>query len=109
MADAAYPYDTGVVRELLKHKRKTRGIRSCFPCRHRKVRCDGHVPCSSCVKRNHPELCRVPTSSAAGDEIGDQAQPQHQPFSRDSSPWNASPAANGLNLDVMWVFWVSRG
>ncbi|KAK4031515.1 fungal-specific transcription factor domain-containing protein [Parachaetomium inaequale] len=32
----AYPYDTERVRELLKHKRKVRGIRSCFPCRHRK-------------------------------------------------------------------------
>ncbi|PYH32570.1 Zn(II)2Cys6 transcription factor [Aspergillus neoniger CBS 115656] len=68
MADSAYPYDTGLVRELLKNKRKSRGIRSCFPCRHRKVRCDGQVPCSSCVKRSHPELCRVPTSSETGNE-----------------------------------------
>lgn len=68
MADSAYPYDTSLVRELLKNKRKARGIRSCFPCRHRKVRCDGHVPCSSCVKRNHPELCRVPASSGLGNE-----------------------------------------
>ncbi|KAL5358430.1 fungal-specific transcription factor domain-containing protein [Aspergillus floccosus] len=68
MAESAYPYDTSLVRELLKNKRKARGIRSCFPCRHRKVRCDGHVPCSSCVKRNHPELCRVPTSSGLGNE-----------------------------------------
>ncbi|KAG2414290.1 hypothetical protein HFD88_003481 [Aspergillus terreus] len=68
MADSAYPYDTSLVRELLKNKRKARGIRSCFPCRHRKVRCDGHVPCSSCVKRSHPELCRMPTSSGLGNE-----------------------------------------
>lgn len=65
MADNAYPYDTGRVRELLKQKRKSRGIRSCFPCRHRKVRCDGLVPCSSCIKRSHPELCQLPPSSAA--------------------------------------------
>lgn len=71
MADNPYPYDTGLVRELLKNKRKVRGIRSCFPCRHRKVRCDGQVPCSSCVKRNHPELCRVPNS---GPEEGIQQQ-----------------------------------
>ncbi|PLN79595.1 Zn(II)2Cys6 transcription factor [Aspergillus taichungensis] len=66
MSENTYPYDTGRVRELLKHKRKARGIRSCFPCRHRKVRCDGHVPCGSCVRRSHPELCQVPTGLAAG-------------------------------------------
>ncbi|KAE8314728.1 fungal-specific transcription factor domain-containing protein [Aspergillus transmontanensis] len=65
MAENAYPYDTAVVRELLKNKRKTRGIRSCFPCRHRKVRCDGREPCSNCVKRGHSELCRVPTASGS--------------------------------------------
>ncbi|CEN59305.1 hypothetical protein ASPCAL01757 [Aspergillus calidoustus] len=63
MAENPYPYDTNLVSEILKHKRRSRSIRSCFPCRHRKVRCDGQVPCSSCVKRNHAELCRVPTSS----------------------------------------------
>ncbi|OGM46316.1 Zn(II)2Cys6 transcription factor [Aspergillus bombycis] len=65
MAENAYPYDTAVVRELLKNKRKTRGIRSCFPCRHRKVRCDGREPCSNCIKRGHSELCRVPTTSGS--------------------------------------------
>ncbi|KAF9887016.1 hypothetical protein FE257_010632 [Aspergillus nanangensis] len=79
MPEGDYPYDTNLVRELLKNKRKARGIRSCFPCRHRKVRCDGHVPCSSCVKRNHSELCRVPTSSGGGNE----EQPQHERVSHD--------------------------
>ncbi|KAE8354642.1 fungal-specific transcription factor domain-containing protein [Aspergillus coremiiformis] len=78
MAENAYPYDTAVVRELLKNKRKTRGIRSCFPCRHRKVRCDGKEPCSNCVRRNHSELCRVPTPSSS-----------------------EANAARGLNLDVL--------
>ncbi|KGO57839.1 hypothetical protein PEX1_019770 [Penicillium expansum] len=58
-----YPYDTNHISELLKRKRRTRGIKSCFPCRHRKVRCDGNMPCSSCVQRHHPELCCVPSSS----------------------------------------------
>ncbi|KAL4982020.1 fungal-specific transcription factor domain-containing protein [Aspergillus falconensis] len=71
MSEPHYPYDTTVVSELLKHKRKARGIKSCFPCRHRKVRCDGHVPCASCVNRGHSELCRVPTTSgAAGSAQG---------------------------------------
>ncbi|KAJ5822981.1 Transcription factor [Penicillium robsamsonii] len=58
-----YPYDINHISELLKRKRRTRGIKSCFPCRHRKVRCDGNMPCSSCLQRNHPELCCLPPSS----------------------------------------------
>ncbi|KAL4882954.1 fungal-specific transcription factor domain-containing protein [Aspergillus karnatakaensis] len=78
MAESAYPYDTNRVREELKHRRKRRGIRSCFPCRHRKVRCDGDVPCASCVSRNHPDLCKVPTST------GEQGH--HEPLRTVISP-----------------------
>ncbi|KAI3083226.1 transcriptional regulator family: Fungal Specific TF [Aspergillus niger] len=92
MADSAYPYDTSIVRELLKNKRKSRGIRSCFPCRHRKVRCDGQVPCSSCVKRNHPELCRVPTSSETGNE-------DHPPSVAADVPQGPSQNYNSTNLE----------
>lgn len=62
-----YPYDTAHVSEILKRKRRMRGIKSCFPCRHRKVRCDGSLPCVSCVKRGHPELCRLP---GRGNDVG---------------------------------------
>ncbi|KAL4896213.1 Zn(II)2Cys6 transcription factor [Aspergillus ambiguus] len=96
MADSAYPYDTSLVRELLKHKRKARGITSCFPCRHRKVRCDGHVPCSSCVKRNHPELCRVPTTSGVRNE--DHAPPTL--FSVMFSNTQTSAPKNGSSATV---------
>ncbi|KAJ5649228.1 Zn(II)2Cys6 transcription factor [Penicillium longicatenatum] len=58
-----YPYDTARVSELLKRKRRVRGIKSCFPCRHRKVKCSGDLPCESCVSRGHPELCCVPSES----------------------------------------------
>ncbi|OQE14457.1 hypothetical protein PENFLA_c038G08655 [Penicillium flavigenum] len=71
-----YPYDTNHVSELLKRKRRIRGIKSCFPCRHRKVRCDGNMPCSSCVQRHHPELCCLPP------------KPGHQPPAPDG---NGSP------------------
>lgn len=61
-----YPYDISSVGELLKRKRKARAIKACFPCRHRKVKCDGNLPCASCVSRNHPDLCRVaPVSHAS--------------------------------------------
>ena len=58
-----YPYDTAIVNQLLKQKRKKRGITTCYPCRQRKVRCDGQStrgPCSNCVRRDHPELCKMP-------------------------------------------------
>ena len=85
--NAHYPYDTNRVRELLKTHRKTRGLRSCFPCRHRKVRCDGHVPCASCVKRGHRELCRLPT--------------EERP--RVSDPSGTGDLGGGLDLDQMFV------
>ncbi|KAJ5757139.1 fungal-specific transcription factor domain-containing protein [Penicillium nucicola] len=72
-----YPYDTTRVSELLKRKRRVRGIKSCFPCRHRKVRCDGEFPCESCVIRGHPELCCEPNpgtngGSRAGPVVSDR-------------------------------------
>ncbi|PKS06183.1 hypothetical protein jhhlp_007500 [Lomentospora prolificans] len=64
--DGPAGYDTAAVVELLKTKRKPRTTKSCFPCRHRKVRCDGRVPCSSCIRRDHASLCRTanPTGEA---------------------------------------------
>ncbi|KAF2205771.1 hypothetical protein GQ43DRAFT_477145 [Delitschia confertaspora ATCC 74209] len=74
-----YPYDTALVSEILKRKRKVRGIKACFPCRHRKVRCDGKLPCSSCVERNHAELCCMPTSNTDGSQERAVRRPRLQP------------------------------
>lgn len=62
-ADGINGYNTALVTELLRHKRKARDVKSCFPCRHRKVRCDGGLPCSNCVKRDHVSLCRRVTTT----------------------------------------------
>lgn len=64
-----YPYDTARVSELLKRKRRVRGIKSCFPCRHRKVKCSGDLPCESCVSRGHPELCCVPGETGNSSHV----------------------------------------
>ncbi|CEJ62499.1 hypothetical protein PMG11_10996 [Penicillium brasilianum] len=102
-----YPYDTAHVSELLKRKRRMRGIRSCFPCRHRKVRCDGSLPCVSCVKRSHPELCRLP---GRANDVGDAVSPQEERLSEENgsghnlehgnaaSQYNQS---NALSIDLM--------
>ncbi|KAJ5825927.1 Zn(II)2Cys6 transcription factor [Penicillium riverlandense] len=71
-----YPYDTTRVTELLRSKRRRRDIKSCFPCRHRKVRCDGHVPCSTCVQRGHAELCCAPGSPKLGMSSGNDGLPR---------------------------------
>ncbi|PYI24398.1 hypothetical protein BO99DRAFT_374459 [Aspergillus violaceofuscus CBS 115571] len=92
MADAEYPYDTRLVSELLRDKRRTRTIRSCFPCRHRKVRCSGQVPCSSCVKRSHPELCRMPTASTPVRPADTESDAQNIPRLPEPEP-GAVPAA----------------
>jgi hypothetical protein len=59
-------HDEETVSSILRTKRKRRAIHACFPCRHRRVRCDGKAPCSSCVKRGHEELCRVTESPGTG-------------------------------------------
>ena len=66
--DNTYPLNTSQVKDLLKRKRRFRGIKSCFPCRHRKVRCDGASPCTTCVHRGHPELCCTPSASGSGQD-----------------------------------------
>lgn len=64
-SEDAPPYDEATIAEFLKTKRKPRSTKSCFPCRHRKVRCDGVVPCSNCVRRDHASLCRTVGESGA--------------------------------------------
>ncbi|KAK4464539.1 hypothetical protein QBC42DRAFT_284307 [Cladorrhinum samala] len=60
-----HTYDTAVVSELLKRKRKAREVKACFPCRHRKIRCDGKSPCTSCVERDHASLCQTVSRTSA--------------------------------------------
>lgn len=55
-------------RDLLRSRQQTRnGVRgnpkSCLPCRERKVKCDKALPCSTCDKRGHPDLCEYEKSS----------------------------------------------
>ncbi|KAL4747815.1 hypothetical protein BDW72DRAFT_7205 [Aspergillus terricola var. indicus] len=45
------------IDRVLRLKRKQRESKACYPCRQRKVKCDGSHPCRTCVKRDHPEIC----------------------------------------------------
>lgn len=42
---------------VLHLKSREREAHACYPCRKRKVKCDGVQPCRTCQKRKHPEIC----------------------------------------------------
>lgn len=42
---------------VLRLKSREREAHACYPCRKRKVKCDGTRPCRTCQKRKHPEIC----------------------------------------------------
>ncbi len=37
--------------------RSSRQLISCFPCRHRKLKCSGEEPCAQCMRRGSKEKC----------------------------------------------------
>ncbi|KAL2818677.1 hypothetical protein BJX63DRAFT_429176 [Aspergillus granulosus] len=45
------------IDRVLHLKRKQRESKACYPCRQRKVKCDGNQPCRTCVRRDHPQIC----------------------------------------------------
>lgn len=45
------------VDAIIRHKRKAREPKACYPCHTRKVKCDRNLPCDGCVKRDHAGLC----------------------------------------------------
>lgn len=49
--------DQEEVDAIIRNKRKVRDPKACYACHRRKVKCDRNLPCDSCVKRDHPELC----------------------------------------------------
>lgn len=60
--------DRETLKDLLRSRQQSRnGVRgnprSCLPCRERKVRCDKQLPCLTCEKRGHPDLCDYESSS----------------------------------------------
>lgn len=65
--------DRATLKDLLRSRQQSRnGVRgnpkSCLPCRERKVRCDKQMPCLTCEKRGHPDLCdyESPTPQSSG-------------------------------------------
>jgi Fungal Zn(2)-Cys(6) binuclear cluster domain len=52
---------SGVSRDeadrVLRLTSRQRETHACYPCRKRKVKCDGNSPCRTCQKRKHPQIC----------------------------------------------------
>lgn len=67
--------DRATLKDLLRSRQQGRnGVRgsprSCLPCRERKVRCDRQLPCLTCEKRGHPDLCDYEGSTPARHSPG---------------------------------------
>lgn len=61
--------DHATLKDLLRSRQRSRhGVRgnpkSCLPCRERKVKCDKQLPCLTCEKRGHPDLCEYESSTS---------------------------------------------
>ncbi|TDL29590.1 hypothetical protein BD410DRAFT_780039 [Rickenella mellea] len=53
----------------IKKKARTRVSYSCGECHRRKQKCDRQVPCSHCVARKVPELCKAYTPGKSDQDI----------------------------------------
>ncbi|KZO94940.1 hypothetical protein CALVIDRAFT_483574, partial [Calocera viscosa TUFC12733] len=90
----------------LKKKQRTRVSYSCSECHRRKQKCDRQVPCSHCVARKVPELCKGYTPGKADSDLAarlarieniiEHALPQYA--SRLSSSIPQSPSEGGDDL-----------
>src|ERR1700712_5397831 len=85
---------------IIRNKRKIRDPKACYACHRRKVKCDRNLPCDSCVKRDHPELCSYerPTKKRRIALTGALNQPQG---AGDDSPMQQS----GPNITVPREQW----
>ncbi|KAK7470590.1 hypothetical protein VKT23_002014 [Stygiomarasmius scandens] len=51
-------------------KQRTRVSFSCGECHRRKQKCDRQIPCSHCISRKVPELCKAYTPGKADQDLG---------------------------------------
>ncbi|OKP12702.1 hypothetical protein PENSUB_1642 [Penicillium subrubescens] len=73
------------VDRVLRLKSRERESHACYPCKKRKVKCDGTQPCKTCQRRKHPQICTYKLSHSR------RRSASHPEITRSASP--ASPAA----------------
>ncbi|RDW67261.1 Zn(II)2Cys6 transcription factor [Aspergillus mulundensis] len=87
------------IDRVLRLKRKQRESKACYPCRQRKVKCDGSQPCRTCVKRDHPEICAynvekdTPRRRTQSRQVDRRESPRHDAAVSVASPASAVPDA----------------
>ncbi|KAJ5112907.1 hypothetical protein N7456_001441 [Penicillium angulare] len=66
---------------VLRLKSREREGKACYPCRKRKVKCDGNHPCRTCQKRKHPDICTYAFASSRRSQAntGSHAAPASSP------------------------------
>lgn len=57
MGSASPNIERREIDRVLRLKRSQRESKACYPCRQRKVKCDGRQPCRTCARRDHPQIC----------------------------------------------------
>lgn len=69
--------DKQEIDRVLQSRRKQREAKACYPCRERKVKCDGNQPCRTCRRRDHPQICVYDI---------EQSGPRRRPHYRSGQP-----------------------
>ncbi|OJJ06738.1 hypothetical protein ASPVEDRAFT_140590 [Aspergillus versicolor CBS 583.65] len=102
------------IDRVLRLKRKQRESKACYPCRQRKVKCDGAHPCRTCVRREHPQICAYNveetrkkahsngniTDNTSQNNLRRHVQPSHSAEIGPSSP--DSPRSSAQNQDYVF-------
>lgn len=95
--------DQEEVDAIIRNKRKVRDPKACYACHRRKVKCDRNLPCDSCVKRDHPELCSYERPTKKKRIALNQNLTQHSDGAASDTPdYNLS---SGPNITVPKEQW----
>jgi len=80
---------------VLRLKSRERETHACYPCRKRKVKCDGHHPCRTCVRRKHPHICSYQLRGRGGP-----SSPVTAPGGVSVRPVRSPEGSVGRNIDI---------
>lgn len=89
------PIVPGSLKDLLRRRQQVRNTRSCLPCRERKVKCDHELPCGTCTKRGHPDLCSYPSGGRSN------ATPNTSNNARRSRSRRSTPITETLDNEML--------
>lgn len=84
---------------VLRLKSREREAHACYPCRKRKVKCDGNQPCRTCQKRKHPQICTYnwdqPSRRSASHQSSNAANAANAQATASNSPPSVNEAILG--------------